>query len=298
MRIKLRQVEGFLAAAETLSFSRAAEKIGMTQPAFSQLIRDLENTLEVKLFERSTRRVRITATGAQLRDQMRRGVLEIDNACNNARALTRLEAGQMSVAILPSLALGLVAGSLSTFHQTYPNVKVHLREARSPYVLDAVRGYDADFAICARFATSEQMSCDYLFDDELVAVLPRQHPLLAKRTLGWGALACEALILLAAQAESIKHAFAQNGIDKAGDYDVLNSATALSMVRAGFGVTVAPLIALPSLNMHGLAYRRLSAPRLVREICLYHRIDGTLSPAAGLFRRMLLAEYATTAPQR
>jgi len=298
MRIKLRQVEGFLAAADTLSFSRAAEKIGMTQPAFSQLIRDLESALEVKLFERSTRRVRITATGAQLRDQMRRGLLEIDNACNNARALTRLEAGQMSVAILPSLALGLVAGSLSKFHQTYPNVKIHLQEARSPYVLDTVRRYDVDFAICARVATSEQMSCDYLFDDELVAVLPKQHALLAKRTLGWGALANEALILLAAQAESITHAFAQNGIDKTGDYDVLNSATALSMVRAGFGVTVVPLIALPALNMRGLAYRRLSAPRPVREICLYHRIDGTLSPAADLFRRMLLAEHAMVPPPR
>lgn len=63
MRIKLRQVEGFLAAADLLSFSRAADKIGMTQPAFSQLIRDLENALDVKLFDRSTRRVRITEVG-------------------------------------------------------------------------------------------------------------------------------------------------------------------------------------------------------------------------------------------
>jgi hypothetical protein len=120
MRIKLRQVEGFLAAADLLSFSRAADKIGMTQPAFSQLIRDLENALDVKLFDRSTRRVRITEVGLLLRDQMRRGLLEIDNACNNARAITRLERGQLTLAVLPSLALGFVTEALTGFHKTHP----------------------------------------------------------------------------------------------------------------------------------------------------------------------------------
>src|SRR3546814_12247054 len=100
----------------------------MTQPAFSQLIRDLESALDVKLFDRSTRKVRITEIGLLLRDQMRRGLLEIDNACSNARAITRLERGQLSLAVLPSLALSFVTDALASFHQTSPGGPIRLEE--------------------------------------------------------------------------------------------------------------------------------------------------------------------------
>lgn len=287
MRIKLRQVEGFLAAADSLSFSRAAEKIGMTQPAFSQLIRDLENALDVKLFDRSTRMVRITDTGMLLRDQMRRGLLEIDNACSNARAITRLERGQLSLAVLPSLALGLVTEALATFHQTYPGVKIRLQEARSPYIADLVTKYEADFAVCSRFKGIDALQFERLFDDELVAVLPEGHALAPFQTLDWSHLVNEALIWLAAQSGLIQKAFEQNDLDKSADHQVLNTVTALSMVRSGFGVTIVPIVGLPELNMRGLIYRRLRAPRPVREICLCRHMDHALSPAAERFRQLL-----------
>jgi LysR family carnitine catabolism transcriptional activator len=298
MRIKLRQVEGFLAAADSLSFSRAAEKIGMTQPAFSQLIRDLESALDVKLFDRSTRKVSITDTGLQLRDQMRRGLMEIDDACNNARAITRLERGQLSLAVLPSLALGLVSDALASFHRTYPGVKIRLQEARSPYIADLVMKYEVDFAVCTRFAAVSALRFEHLFDDELVAVLPKGHALARQRILDWQMLTEEALIWLAAQSTLIRRAFEQNDIDKSADHEVLNTVTALSMVRAGFGITIVPLIALPELNMRGLIHRRLRAPQPVRDICLCSRNDHALSPAAERFRQNVLAAPSAMAAVR
>jgi LysR family transcriptional regulator, carnitine catabolism transcriptional activator len=94
MRIKLRQVEAFLAAAETGSFSRAAERIGITQPAFSQLIREMENALDVRLFDRTTRRVYISEAGRMLREHMGRGLQEIEEACSDARAMIQ-HSGQL-----------------------------------------------------------------------------------------------------------------------------------------------------------------------------------------------------------
>jgi DNA-binding transcriptional LysR family regulator len=287
MRIKLRQVEGFLAAADSLSFSRAAERIGMTQPAFSQLIRDLETALDVKLFDRSTRRVRITDVGTQLREQMRRGLLEIDNACNNARAITRLKQGQLSLAVLPSLALGLVNDTLAGFHGSYPEVRLRLREARTPHIAELLLNYEVDLAICSRLDPHESLVLERLFDDELVAVLPRGHALSRRRVLQWGQLADEPLIGLQAQADLIRDGFAQNDIDKRSEHEVLNTVTALSMARAGFGVTIVPLIALPELNLRGLVYRPLRGPRPTREVCLVRHVDHALSPAAERFRQLM-----------
>ncbi|MFC4277870.1 LysR family transcriptional regulator [Achromobacter aloeverae] len=287
MRVKLRQIEGFLAAADSLSFSRAAEKIGMTQPAFSQLIRDLEGALDVKLFDRSTRRVRITDIGAQLRDQMRRGLLEIDTACNNARAITQLKQGRLSLAVLPSLALGLVNDALADFHDAYPDVRVRLHEARSPHIADLVLNYEVDFAICSRFESPHPLVFERLFDDELVAVLPRGHALARRRTLNWRMLEAQTLIWLQAQSDLIRQAFADNGIAKQADHEVLNTVTALSMVRAGFGITIVPLIALPELNLRGVTCRPLRAPQPLREICLCRHADHALSPAAARLCQML-----------
>lgn len=287
MRIKLRQVEGFLAAADSLSFSRAAERIGMTQPAFSQLIRDLEAALDVKLFDRSTRRVRITDVGTQLREQMRRGLLEIDNACNNARAINRLKQGQLSLAVLPSLALGLVNDTLANFHDSYPEVRLRLREARTPHIAALLLDHEVDLAICSRLDAHDSLVLERLFDDELVAVLPRGHALARRRALQWRQIADEPLIGLQAQAALIRDGFAQNGIEKTAEHEVLNTVTALSMARAGFGVTIVPVIALPELNLRGLVHRPLRGPRPTREICLCRHVDHALSPAAERFRLML-----------
>jgi len=287
MRIKLRQIEGFLAAADALSFSRAAERIGMTQPAFSQLIRDLEAALDVRLFDRSTRRVRMTDVGMQLREQMRRGLREIDNACNNARAITRLKQGQLSLAVLPSLALGLVTGALASFHGRYPEVKLRLREARTPNIPELLLSHEVDLAVCSRLPAHDSLAFEHLFDDELVVVLPRGHALSQRRVLQWRQIADEPLIGLQAQAQLIHDGFAQNGIDKQTEHEALNTVTALSMARAGFGVTIVPLIALPELNLRGLVRRCLRGPQPTREICLYRHMEHALSPAAERFGNML-----------
>jgi LysR family carnitine catabolism transcriptional activator len=294
MRIKLRQVEGFLAAADAGSFSRAAEKIGMTQPAFSQLIREMESVLDVKLFDRSTRQVHITETGKLLREQMRRGLLEIEEACSNARAIIRLERGMLSLAVLPSLAFGFVTAALAKYRQAYPGISVRLFEAHNGVAIDRVVQRQADFAVCTDLHVPPSMSFETLFEDELVAVLPSGHRLARRKTIEWPRLVDEMLILISAQSSAnndlVKQAFEQNGLDKTPDCEVLNIVTALSMVRAGFGVTIVPRVALPELNMRGLAYRRMMGPSLTRNIGLCSRRDRTLLPAAERFREVLLAE--------
>lgn len=295
MKITLRQIEGFLAAAELLSFSRAADRIGMTQPAFSQMIGELEKGLELKLFDRSTRHVRMTLMAGQLRERLGRGMEEIQEACRDAHAIARLEQGQLSLAVLPSLAFGLVMKALKDFRAQYPNVIVRLHEHHNAQVIDEVRNYMAEFGICARAAVTDKLTFEQLFVDELVCVMPLGHRLEGEGDLHWAQLQGEAIILVSTPSMAnalVRQALQEHAQIVTPENEVVNMVTALGMVRAGFGLTFLPLVALPELNTMDLTYRSLASPRPLRTIGFYRRTDHALSPAAERFRDVLFKHIA------
>lgn len=294
--VTLRQIEGFLLAGELLSFSRAAEAMHITQSAFSQLVRELEASLGVRLFDRTTRRMALTDAGATLLTKMKRGVLAIDDACEDARAIARVEQGHITVGTLASLAIGVVTRALGELRKSYPGVKVSMREDYNGPLLERVAQGEVDFAVCAQSDAGSALQFDPLFDDELVAVMRRgdagQDPVLR-----WSALQNASLVMLArdsATHEQISAALAANRITREPDYHVANMFTALSMVRAGFGVTFIPAMVLREVNLSGLAWKRLQRPVPLRRIGICRRSDRTPSPAVAKFELMLRAEVERT----
>ncbi|MGE4336071.1 MAG: LysR substrate-binding domain-containing protein [Pigmentiphaga sp.] len=291
MKIRLRQVEGFLALAETLSFSRAAQRLGMTQPAFSQMIRELEEVLELPLFERSTRRVQLLPAGVQLLDRMRAGLDNLQEAYQHAQALARLEQGQLAVATLPSLACGAVLHVLSAFRQQHPGVALRLYEDHNRQILETLAAGKVDLAVGSAMPGVQQFEFEPLFEDELACILPVGHSLSAQSEIGWAQLADEATILVAASSQTyqmVRETLAVLARGKQADYQTLNSVTALSMVRGGFGLTLIPAITLPELNMDGLCQRPMGMPKPSRQVGIFRRRGQGLSPAAQAFSRMLV----------
>ncbi|MDS1140628.1 LysR family transcriptional regulator [Pusillimonas sp. SM2304] len=285
-----RQLEGFVIAAELLSFTRAAQRLHMTQPAFSQLIRELEAGMEVKLFERTTRRVSLTAAGQVFYERVQGGVRSIFEAYENARAVARAECGHLSVGSLQSLAIGLVIQALGDFRRSSPGVTVSLREDYNGALYDHVLRGELDFAVCAHSTKSNEIAFDELFEEELVVVMPYNHPLSQNELCRWHELQSEQLILMSHQSstrEQIAEAFAANHIVEKGAYDVASMFTALGMVREGFGVTLLPVTVLPEVNMLDLTTRRLKGPTPMRRIGVCRRTDRVLSPAAIQFKALL-----------
>ncbi|GAA5233077.1 LysR family transcriptional regulator [Verticiella sediminum] len=277
--------------AETLSFSRAAAKIGMTQPAFSQMIRELESLLELRLFDRTTRHVALTPAGRQLLSQMQRGVGEIESACRNALSLARLERGRLALAVLPSLAFGFVMPALAEFRAAYPGIGIHLHEDHNAMLLEKVRQHEVEFALCGYADTDAGLHFEQLFVDELVCVMPAGHRHTSLAVLPWQDLRDESMIVVSASSTTnarVRDAMLRHAGGKVAEYEVLNMVTALSMVRTGFGVTIIPRVALAELNMRGLVFRSLGEPRPLRRVGLYRRSDHMLSPAAEQFRRLLI----------
>jgi LysR family carnitine catabolism transcriptional activator len=296
MKVRLRQIEGFLAVAETLSFTRAADRLGMTQPAFSQLIRELESSLGLSLLDRTTRRVRVSAAGKSLLDRMRRGVAELDDACRYAQAMARLETGELTLAVLPSFASGVVLRALSTFRDRYPEMGIRIVEEHNAQILAKLAGYEVELAIGSQMDSPHELAFEPFMTDELVCVLPAGHPLARQDQIAWAELEPESIILVAASSQTYQTirsnllAFANH---KLADYESLNSVTALAMARAGFGLTFIPMVALAELNMSGLVCRKLGEPHLLRSIGIYRRANQALSPGAAEFRKILLEQVAS-----
>jgi LysR family transcriptional regulator, carnitine catabolism transcriptional activator len=296
-KVTLRQIEGFLLASELLSFSRAAEAMHITQSAFSQLVRELEATLGVRLFDRTTRRVALTDTARVMLAKLQHGVLEIEDACEEARAIARLEQGHITVGTLASLAIGVVTRALGELRRGFPGVKVSMREDYNGPLLERVAVGEVDFAVCAHGPAAAALQFEPLFDDELVAVMRRADAPEGSRVLRWSALQHRSIIMLvrdSATHEQVAGALAANRVTPERDYEVANMFTALSMVRAGLGVTFIPALVLREVNLAGLTWKRLQRPVPLRQIGICRRKDRSASPAASHFERLLRGEVQRT----
>lgn len=298
MNLKLRQVAGFVAVTRCGSFSAAARELAMTQPAFSQLIRQLETALGVRLFERTTRRVELTEAGSRFLAMVQRPLDDLNDAAAFMRDMAAGRRGRIAFASLPSVAFALATGALGRFKAKHPGTHVRLIEEQNLNIIEKVLAREIDFGVGTLAAAHAELDFAPLIEDELVAVFPARHAFARRRTLTWTALAGEPLVLLTGRSSVralVEQHFAAAGLSAEPTYDVAGMVTALAMVRAGLGVTVMPRIALGELNMTALASARFVPPRPTRLIGIITRRERALSPAAQAYVELLFSEARTSA---
>jgi DNA-binding transcriptional LysR family regulator len=272
----------------------------MTQPAFSQMIRELELTLDVRLFDRTTRRVDLTDAGRALVGLVQRPVDELADAWLDLRGFAAGTRGRIAVALLPSAAFGFVTRALAAFKALHPLVQVTLHEEQNDVLLQKVREREVDFGIGILPGRDPDLQATDLFTDELVAVLCTGHPLARHGTLSWKRVGGAPLILLprpSSVRQLVEASLARNRAACEPAFEVANMLTAASMARSGLGITVLPWLALAEMRQDGLEVRRISGPRPLRRVAILRRRDRQLSPAAGEFLSLLEDGRAGFAPQ-
>jgi len=290
MNFKLRQLQGLLALARTGSFSRAAVATAMTQPAFSQMIRELEATLDLRLFDRTTRRVDLTDAGRALVGLVQRPVDELEDAWRDLRGFAAGTRGRIALALLPSAAFGFVTRALAAYRTQHPLVQVTLHEEQNDVLLQKVREREVDFGIGILAGRDPDLQSTDLFVDELVAVLASGHRLAARPTLSWKHLADEPLILLprpSSVRQLVEASLSRKHAPCEPAFEVANMLTAASMARSGLGITVLPWLALAEMRQEGLEVRSIGAPRPLRRVAIVFRRDRRQSPAASAFLALL-----------
>ncbi len=293
--IKIRQIKAFLCACEAGSFVLAAQRMHVTPPAFSQMIRDLESTLGTPLFERTTRHITLTAAGRLLQSRVERPVEELNDVYTYFKDISAGERGTVTFSALPSVAFVIGANTMGAMRTRFPGIKIRQIEDQQDNIVQRVLEREVDFGFGMSPPAHADLSFEPMLKDELVVVLPQHHPYAAQRRLRWQQLVDSPLILLPPSSGARQLVEARLTLlnqTREPIHEVINMVTAISMVRAGFGLTVQPRLALHSLKMQGLVFRRIAKPAPERTLGLITRLDRPLSPAAETVAAELREEVA------
>lgn len=189
--MNLRQLEFCVALAEERSFTRAAARCHVVQSALSHQIAHLEDELQVTLFERLPRQVRITPSGEALLQHARQVLDSVRHLREDVAAVAGEVRGTLSIGQITSLTVVDLVACLAAFHRDYPQVEFNLRMENSEWLMDAVRARRLDVALIGVSPGTAVQGLAYqlLAEESMVAVLPPQHPLAGRRRLSLATLA-------------------------------------------------------------------------------------------------------------
>lgn len=276
-----RDLRAFLALAELANFTRAAAACHLSQPAFSAQIRALEAQIGVRLFDRNTRHVALTAEGEEFERSARRVLEEIEHALAGLRERAARARGRASIALLPSLAAGWLPQVLAGFRARYPGIDVEVADVLSEPCIERVRRGEADFALAATRGQSPELKAEPFCADEFLLICRRDHALARLRRPRPRDVAAYPFVHLS-RTSSVRQYIdaATHPATFAPLLEVEQLATVAGMVKAGLGVTIVPALALYQFDDPELARRPLAWPGLKRKIYLVRRRDRSLSLAA------------------
>lgn len=292
INMNLRQLRAFVAVAQTGSFSRAARRLGLSQSALSQAVQQLEDELGVRLLDRTTRSVQLSAIGVDFLPGIQRLLADLDHQLQDLNDLKEHRRGHVTVTCVPSVALRLLPAILAQFQVAHPMVTVSVREAPRHQIIAALRSGDAELGIANVPGDDPDLDATFLLTDTFALVMRRDHPLAARESIGWPEAATAGIIAMA-PGTGIRLEM-DRGLPVAAlpRYEAEHPATLLAMVEAGIGVAPLPGLAWPKPDHPVLTFRPLIEPRVERALYLIRRAGRDLSPAGRSLHRAILSGSA------
>ena len=261
--IDLRHLRYFLAVAETLHFSKAAQLLGIAQPPLSQQIKRLEQLLGHRLFDRTTRGVKLTLAGQLLAERARSTIEKVQDDLAQVRRLGRGEEGTLTVGFSGSVMFTDLPAAIGTYRRRYPKVELRLRESNTSAQISALLMGTLDLAFLRDGDATEGIEINTLFEERYVAVLPVGHALAGKRSLHVRDLRNEPFILFARRMGPLAFdrtiaCCEQNGFRPNIVQDAPQWPTLVRLVAAGLGVSLAPGC-VANVAIPGAVYREVRA---------------------------------------
>lgn len=193
--MELRHLRCFVAVAEELHFARAAERLHIEQSPLSRIIKDLEYKLGVQLFERTTRRTRLTWAGTVLLAEARRIFAVVDQARASVKGAASGYRGRLRVALSDGVPQSRLAALLALCREEDPDVEICLHEVPSSAQVKGLQEDLFDVGFAQRAGLAEGLTALPVWLDPLVVALPARHQLLAHRTIPLEALTRHPLVL-------------------------------------------------------------------------------------------------------
>lgn len=283
LNFDLNDLQAFRAVAELSNFRQAAEAVNISQPAFSRRIEKLEEALGVKLLDRTTRRVSLTAVGRDFARKVQAMLDELDATLLGIKGVAATRMGEVTIACVPSTVYYYLSQVIRRYRDRYPKIRVKVFDASANEVLAAVSRNEADFGLNFIGSQEADIAFEPLLEERFVAACRRDHPLASKRSVSWNDLAAHDFITVSKSSGNrllIDQALAGVTGRPQGLYEAQHVTTLLGLVEAGLGVAAVPSLAMPAADHPLLVSIPLDQPVVKRVVGLIRRRGRSLSPAA------------------
>ena len=258
----LRRLRYFVVVAEELNFSRAAERLHMAQPPLSAQIKQLEDELGARLFDRLGRGVRLTEAGRLLLEEARGIFVQVDQTASMVRRAGNGEVGRLTLGFVPSATNNILPAFLRVFRQRYPDVELYLHEMKPDDLVRRMHDRRIDVSFFYLPFDDAILDVRPVLREPLVVALPGGHPLTDEPEVNIRDLAEEPFVLPAHYQmpglyARVTEACRLSGfVPRAVQKEVWLMQTIVGLVAGGIGVALVPA-SLQNLRRTGVAYRKI-----------------------------------------
>ena len=280
MSIELRHLRYFVAVAEELNFTRAAARLHMAQPPLSQQIRQLEDELGVRLFDRTKHEVRLTDAGSAVLAEARQTLAQADRVGIAARRVSEGVTGTLRVGFPGSFPHTTLPAILRAFRAKFPGVQLNLQECSTEEQLEllAAGKIDVGFVRLPVENAPESLAVRPILREPLILALPKRHPLARRSKVPVRALAREPFVLFPRHAapglyDQIAAICRRARFKPAVAQEATQIQTIISLVSAGLGIAIVPL-SMQTLHREHVVYRPLQGPSVMTEMAIAYEKDN------------------------
>jgi DNA-binding transcriptional LysR family regulator len=291
MNVTLRQLRALLALARSGSFTQAAAALHLTQSALSGQIKELELALGVRLVDRTTRSAELTAVGREFVPLVQQTLADLEHALASVDDLKALRKGVVRIAAPQLMACTLLPEVIAGYSACHPDVQVRLTDCAVEQVQALVAAGSVDLGIGPERPAGAELAAQPLFELPFMAVFPQGHGLQHLPRISWSDVVDYPFIAL--QGQFTERLALDLQVALRPSQEVAFMSTALSLVRAGQGVTACLPYATSLVRLYQLQMRPLHGPELRRKFQLYSRAGTTPAPAVARFMQFLLDYVAS-----
>jgi len=288
--MELRQLEYFITICEELHFTRAADKLGITQPTLSHQIRALENEIGVRLLDRIGRKTAITEAGMILYQQSHKALGALKGARDQIQELQKVERGTLTIGALPGELNELVSSLLIEYHRMYPNIKIKL--IASEDIVERVLNNELDFAVSILPAEYDQLAVKPLYKEAFFFVTTANHPLASYRQIDFEEVLSAPIVMFPDThrcRQLIDATCLSAGLELKPFIETTTIDSLFRLVRAGTGATILSKTLIEMYQYEELVTIPIQNPKLCREVGIVYHRDKYMGKAATGFIDLLLS---------
>jgi len=296
MHVTLRQLQAFTTVARRLSFTRAAEEMGLTQPAVSMQIKQLEAQIEQPLFEQMGKKLYLTEAGREMRQYARAILQQVDDMDVGLKGLKGLERGTLKISVA-NTAHYFAPKLLSIFYERYPGVNVKLDVTNREQLVNQLEENDVDMVIMGRPPSEIDVESGVFMENPLVLIAPSDHPFGREHSIQLNRLEGEVFLVReegSGTRKAMELFFKQHGITMVTGMEVSSDEAIKQSVQAGLGLGIMSRDAVQNeMQLGHLIVPDVLHFPIMRQWYVMHRKGKRLSPIAQAFKDFLLHEAAT-----